>query len=137
MKLSDQVCTLEQAEKLKKLGITQGFSAFAFIKNTCREEVSFRLRIVESEGVSHRGYENWGSGCLKGYSAFTVAELGVMLSAKNGFPTKTQSDDYWYDSLPNYQKFKTEAEARAATLIYLLETNIITAEKVNKRLSNG
>ncbi len=33
-------------------------------------------------------------------------------------------------------KFLTEAEARAAMLIYLLENNLTTAEEVNQRLTN-
>lgn len=73
--------------------------------------------------------------------AFTVAELGLML------PDDTRSyrlENCWQiyyadgDSGMNLfipEDVDTEAHARAGFLIYLLETNGITAEEVNKRLS--
>jgi len=79
MKLIDQVCTLEQAKRLKELGIVQGRSYAAWIKNLCYNDTEFHFEPVNYPGCSNEGYENFGKGCLQGYSAFTVAELGAML----------------------------------------------------------
>lgn len=79
MRLKDQVCTLEQAIKLKELGIAQGKSYAAFIKNLCQKDKKFWLEPVTYPGCSNEGYEDWTKGCLQGYSAFTVAELAAMV----------------------------------------------------------
>ena len=81
-------------------------------------------------------------------AAFSVAELGVMLptdiTAKSGFHWSFYHRHNWKGESVGYQTlgqptidqdwYKTEAEARAAMVIYLLEINVITAEEVNKRL---
>lgn len=137
MKLEDQVCTLEQAKRLKELGVLQGHSYAAFIKNKCQQETKFWLMPVNSPGVSNEGYEKWDSGCLNGFSAFTSAELGQMLPF--GYDTMQCTGEGWrgYDlDHGDYGPFETEAKARAAMLIQLLETNAITADEVNKRLTH-
>jgi hypothetical protein len=74
-------------------------------------------------------------------SAFTVAELGVMLPSE----TLTIRRGSEYSECPNWewenegqQKgwgcFDTEASARADHLIMLLENNLIKVEEVNERL---
>lgn len=117
MKLENQVCTLEQAKRLKELGICQ---ESYFLHG---EEAG---HIVESWSVE--GYED------EFYSVFTVAELGVMLNTYTGNIRKSDNADYWYAYLDTYQQFKTEAEARAALLICRLEWKAVTAEEVNKLL---
>jgi hypothetical protein len=72
-------------------------------------------------------------------AAFTVAELGVML---NDECTSYKAGGFngWMCSLKQGKSDvsiggKTEAEARANMLIYLLENNLISFERVNIRLS--
>lgn len=117
MKLEDQICTLDQARRLHELGI-KGPSLYSlwFPQET--------------------------------FSAFTVAELGVMLSEVPGHyaftvciePTKwvcrcqEKSEPPGTDRLKWFDYQHTEAQARAALLIYLLENKIITAEEANQRL---
>lgn len=118
MKLQDQVIALEQAKRLKELRICQD-SYFLLGEETGR--------IVETWLIE--GQED------NFYSAFTVAEMGVMLPA--GYDTMYCTNDGWrgYDldgkDMCDSKPFKT---ARAAMLIHLLEIKVITPEEVNARL---
>lgn len=140
MKLSEQVCTLEQAKKLYALGVERRSLFY-----------HFHGRIE---------HEAFGS---EYYSAFTVAELGVMLQkGEIGIPVyeseiNTSSETFTTVSIetwitPNifncaivnkefpdrvYKECKSryEAEARAAMLIYLLENNLVTPAEINQRLT--
>lgn len=120
MKIESQVCSLEQANRLYELGI-KGPSEFYYRDNRKPET----LRHV-TQG-------------FYGVSAFTVAELGVMLPPN--FCTKINTAghcicfDQWMDKNANKKFGDTEAQARAAMLIHLLESNLVTAEDCNKRLN--
>jgi hypothetical protein len=137
MKIENQVCTLDQADRLKELGVVQ-------------------------ESLFYHTHSDWGvmpknsidfSGDPS--SAFTVAELGVMLphpdnlSEIGGFLHLSTFDPgadnkpwycIWeYDTDKYGMKRKlidgnTEAESRAGMLIHLLETATITPAEVNERL---
>lgn len=137
MKLQDQVCTLEQAKRLKELGIRQDASHAAWLRNECHGKTEFWCWPVEAQGISNRGYSSPAKGCLEGFSAFTVAELGVMLP--HGYDTMFATNDGWrcfdLDGVEvRQQPFETEAECRAHAIIRLLESNVITPEEVNARL---
>jgi hypothetical protein len=163
MKLEDQVCTLEQAKRLKELGVRQDASYAAWLKNNCQEETEFLCWPVISPGVSHKGYSSPAKGCLEGFSAFTVAELGVMMPARvmsggdDYFPQIHKGRRGWYiqyqtnkkDVVVNadgdidrprgylyntYRVAYNMAEAYASYLILLLENNVITPAEVNERL---
>jgi len=138
MKLEDQLCTLEQAKRLRELGITsEGY----FLLNDKGE-----------------AFESW---MLEGtedrfYSTFTVAELGVMLPGIinkckltqwpiSGATEETISygmqyrfrgnDPVNYGVFPSSTIFgDTEAIVRANLLIAILEEKVLTAEECNKRL---
>ena len=90
--------------------------------------------------------------------AFTVAELGVMLPStmpyeehiimrmdsgpwieNNGYSCGyiEVMADYDMGAYIYSKSGKTEAQARAAMLIYLLEEGLITATEVNQRLNNA
>lgn len=142
MNIENQVCTLEQAKRLKELGVCQD-SYFLF-----GEEAG---RIVE--GWSVEGYED------NFYSAFTVAELGVMLPKRLQASWKRKDDtglggswesscncplEMQYDEKKKLHIVKyvlafsgkgtTEAIARASLLIGILEYKLISVEEVNQRL---
>ena len=124
MKLQDQVITEEQADKMKRLGIDQ--------------DALYYHTHSEKWGVMPKGSIDFSGDPS---AAFTVAELGTMLPA--GYDTMRfteHPEDRWFgydtsgDTFPGEDCWKTEAEARGAMLIHLLETNTITAEEVNARL---
>lgn len=149
MKLSDQVCTLEQAKKLKELGVEQE-SIWMYIYY--KDDI-----ISSSAGLHHYLIaneifaDNDGGefDCLIA-SAFSVAELGVMLpeyigelrllqwhasDSSFGIQYRFNCDNPTTQTIPDHCIFSdTEAQARAAMLIYLLENNIITPEQVNERV---
>jgi hypothetical protein len=122
MKIEDQVCTEFQADRLKEFGIIQ-------------------------ESLFYHTHSDWGVMPRKSIdfsgnpsSAFTVAELGILLPP--GYDTMYCTNDGWrgFDldgqDMCDSKTFDTEAEARAAMLIYLLETNLITPAEVNERLKD-
>lgn len=117
MEIEKQVCSLEQAKRLKELGVKQE-SLFYW-------------------------YENYDKPCdayvvsrTKEASAYTVAELGEMLPS--GYDTMRISNVVeftqhygWFgydlegEHFPSETLYPTEAQARAAMLIHLLETKTI------------
>ena len=119
MKLSEQVCALEQAKKLYALGVERRSLFY-----------HFHGRIE---------HEAFGS---EYYSAFTVAELGVMCNSevytwRTGSVNSEYANWEWIDEggQNGMGVYATEAEARAAMLIYLLENNLVTPAEINQRLT--
>jgi hypothetical protein len=139
MELKDQVCTIEQAIRLKELGVKQE-SIWSWYVTTDRDD---------TPSLNRSGYHCPMCGHPRApyfaeVAAYTVSELGLMLP--NAFNTmQVTSDDgrgnIWrgYDDedkdCPMDKEYVTEAEARATMLIYLLENYLITAKDVNARLS--
>lgn len=128
MNIRNQICTFQQAKRLKELGVIQESEFVYFIDeyHLVRRNRNYDLSEID-------------------YCAFTVAELGVMLpemfASRFGagawicYNDKGESEQYpenFCDVISN-----TEAEARSAMLIHLLETKAITAEEVNQRLINS
>ena len=109
MKLEQQVCSLELSKKLKKLNIYQGSLWYWIL--SCRGKDKYYLSTTIQEFKKPLApYE---------YSAFTVAELGELL------PEKRYDDDMWKQIWEREEKGFSEADARAKTLIRLLEQGII------------
>jgi len=116
MKIESQVCSLELAKKLKELGFEQE-SAFYYADDEDGELLLVLNKDGESDPiVAHLGeFEEEDS---INVSAYTVAELGEMFP--DGFiciHANTVEQHREYDL--------TEADARAKTLIYLKENNLI------------
>jgi hypothetical protein len=155
MKLKDQVCTLEQAKKLKELGVDQRSLWYwevlklTGVEGVAKERITVRFNIGHpiSSGVVEQQY-----------SAFTVAELGIMLPNVSGdYVTSSYYNDHmglWYCEyrklsvkdndhepydetwvLEKEEEGETEAEARATLLIVLLEQQKINAPSVNQLLT--
>lgn len=151
MKIENQVCTLEQAKKLKELGVS-GKCVFGYIKippnglpvHHYWKDEKYALINADIVMFVGNGEERW--------YAPTVAELGVMLpeycsSWKNGMYGDNQHPMYRYkwlcdiydDGEVSTQPLgfgDSEAESRAKLLIYLLENHLTTPEEVNQRLNN-
>ncbi len=132
MKLEDQVCSLEIAQKLKKLGVKQG-SCFVW-KDFGKWELEYNQSCNESQMM------------IIDCSAFTVAELGELLpdcvhweqgvyfrtdcrcnaSSKimiAYFDTNNTQLRCMMDTDLLFEE--NEAEARAKMLIYLLENKLL------------
>lgn len=157
MKIEDQVVSRLQAEKLSQLGINYDST---FIHVRFLDDVNLN-DLTDKKWRWDTVFTNWNLNAFKEYQffhAYTVAELGLMLPrfrSKQGYiyelkqwrneKTATYSESLRgflvnYDCEKNgdrlmvSQGFPTEAEARAAMLIHLLENNLTTATEVNQRL---
>jgi hypothetical protein len=127
MKIENQVCTLEQAKKLKELGVTAE-PLFWYVIDI---DPITPLDIIQK--WQHSNFDQ----CEK-YSAFTVAELGVMIDwnhVSQSGPYKEDQHFYCFTHLQDYSD-KNEAIVRADMLIYLLENHLTTPEEVNQRLNS-
>jgi hypothetical protein len=123
MKLQSQVCTLEQAKRLKELGISQESYLYHYFFDNVPRNVS---------GVWRLHHEYYGR--FEHYSAFNVAELGVMI----GRGTRMAEAHWqWLIDCVNSGCSGTvayNAVALAGFIITQLENNITTPEEVNTRL---
>lgn len=143
MKLNDQVCSLELAQKLKKLGVEQD-SMFAWCDIGGWNIHSFFS--PSAEGNRQATIEATG-----GISAFTAPELGEMLPAymrilgQGCFDfccRKVLGSNEWevaYQKweFPRFQKSKfltsfiapSEADARATLLVFLITEKLLSKTK--------
>jgi hypothetical protein len=128
MKLQDQVITVEQAKRLEQLGITCESPAYHWIYDSSMKWVLHPLGYyyLENEGIEY-------------FPAYTVAELGMMLPTAHDSMRLHEGwrvyNEDGHDGTGKDEVFRTEAEARGALLIYLLENNIITPEQCNAALA--
>ena len=134
MKLENQVVSLELAKRLKEMGVKQE-SIFGWVEilekgSTPNPHVFYR----DLEKASD--YDMVSGDVIAGeYAAFTTSELGEMFDGYC-FTRRAYSsakDENWLCRWQdvhgiNEKKFygKTEADARAKMLIYLLENKLIT-----------
>ncbi len=130
--LEKQVCAIEYSKKLAELGVRQNsiFYWSPFIdreKNTKYELVNEREIIYPQESD---------------ISAFTTAELGVMLPIETdrGHIHYYRGSEYFHTgsyiqgSVIPITSGKTEADVRADTLIRLIESKLITVSEINDRI---
>jgi len=118
MKIKEQVTSLELSKKLKGLGVKQ--ESFIYWTNN-RVKRDYREYVLES------GTPIITENC---YSAFTVAELGLLLP---NYVCTYKDENDWFCN-PKFKQFTnftsgviadTEANARAKCLIYLIENKLI------------
>lgn len=133
MKKQDQFCTLEQSQMLERLGI-EGDPLWYHTYPTNKW-------IIEPDGYFNKEAEG-----IEYYPAWSVAELGVMLQSYDriGHSFHSSISNKWAHTWSTFNGLQpiigwsdTEAQARAAMLIHLLENNHITLEEVNTRIKNG
>jgi hypothetical protein len=165
MELSQQVITIEQAKRLKELGVVQKSSLFSWFgdESVINEDAKTMTHpkwvfIKQTESVNLQDDDNRNDLGINEpiAAAFTVAELGVMLPRNfasfycgydiwriaNTFDYAGGNDtdnigDYYKGNSKTYINFNSTAEAvvRGNMLIYLLENNRITSEGVNSSLT--
>ena len=139
MKLEDQVCTPEQSRRLSMLNIAasgQNEPYFYWVEFETSNEPELLNKWALQANEAHI-YE------LR--PAFTVAELGVLLRGHlTDQDGKPRNIDLWYDDFVDLYmlkhvtfdgfenigsgEFKTEAQARAEALIWLLENTPLNPE---------
>jgi hypothetical protein len=151
MKIEDQVCTAEQGMRLKELGICQ---ESIFYRNSCYSELLMKGRLVTKYGTQYK--KILVKDDIASHSAFTTAEIGVMLpgiinncrltqwvvtgdndnTISYGIQYRFRGDDPVNNgTYPDRSIFgDTEAIGRSNLLIALLEEKTITPEEVNQRL---
>ena len=144
MKIDDQVCTMAQAKRLKELGIIVPLHFFWWYTGLYENDMCQLISGFSSD-----------KGPLY-FPAFTVAELGEMMPVNFSYQDRqcfVTSEKYpnsshtkwicgihtvWAHDKPviakKYCLGRTEADCRAALLIYLLETKVISTESVNEML---
>ena len=154
MKLQNQVCTLQQAKRLKELGVCQD-SLFSW----CGDEEQ-RLMDNGKDGLAVGNWVfvdstiPWNNQELdqrqlvpssKPFAAaFTVAELGIMLpDAYESISAKELSGTVWYGIdengrfYPCEKQYQTEAECRADMIIHLIESGQLTINELSESLTNS
>lgn len=125
MKLQQQVTSLELSKRLKELGVKQ-WSLFYWSIADDRKTMEIRYQTYVSEVNEET---------VPYYSAFTVAELGEMFPQEYTSQKGLIYGGYWVCGIWNVQeeqelqKARTEADARAKMLIYLLENNLINIKE--------
>ncbi len=144
MKLEEQVCSLELAKKLKELGVKQldnSLWAWAEVAQHEKDEhgrLKWKYEIVANDFQAD----------LEFVAAFSVAELGEFIRQANLadliFTTDgstyewrvwladAASDDFPFTFEPSFVE-KSEADARAKMLVYLLESNLVQVTVVPAR----
>ena len=163
MKLQDQCCTLEQAIRLKELGVVQQPALYYFYEEIINGDRQMKLLPLWIRDYSTDENSDSITGALDGtynnqvYAAFTVAELGLILPHQ--FTSFKLADlhcvgegmKFWiveslgkpvcpvcenYDTEYHINTARpTEAQSRAAILIRLIEEGEVTSEQVNNHLS--
>jgi len=136
MKVENQVCTLEQSQKLKEL-LNPSKSIFLYWDYTTVDSDFFRkapilINYGEHCTAAGVGFMDVLKECW--YPAFTVAELAVMLPEES---TSWRDGTMWACGEMGtdlYMLGKTQADAMAKELIALIETKELTSEECNKRL---
>lgn len=149
MNPEQKVCTLEQAQKLKELGVKQK-AGLTWTFNIVMERWELSTwspealeLLVKSKRIDYKhGF----------FSAFDVAELGELMPDGSELGTRQIMSYRWHPNVgplwcchaensdnaeeePVYEfDAATEAEARAGLLIFLLEGGKANIETINQRL---
>ena len=129
MKLEEQVCSLELAQRLKALDVGQ-YTYFHWWRSSFNGQMylgshgdvaMWPSRLLSDET------QDWHLDC----AAFTVAELGEMLPREqwgcDDKGPKNRPYRIWWSTAPVETDWvaATEADARAKMLIYLIENRLI------------
>ena len=115
MTLESQVASLDLCKRLKELGVKQESLFYWSFHKAAKPELKLSDALREKT--------HW-----EDFAAFTVAELGEMLPPMT--PSKladtSVNERRWSCGMyPDDFRAKTEADARAAMLIYLIEQGLV------------
>lgn len=136
MKLENQVCALDQAKKLKELGVEQK-SLWHYTVNDSGEVKAMTVLNTHQVFINPNNgahYSTW-----KKIAAYTSAELGEMLPRECFIMLEPgEKMHVWHAGSEDFEILcpaDTEAQAKADLLIWLLEKGHTTAAEVNERLA--
>lgn len=156
MELKDQICTVEQALKFEELGIKNHYHGAqgGTFKWTKHERLP-----GGGAGYNTREWTAVPSSYLDGFGhqgspyALNVAELGILLpDSFNSYYSEhlgcwmwqaiemvenLDGDSEWTVTHSDSAEYDSEAEARAAALLYCIEKQLVTVEDLNKLLKCG
>lgn len=138
MNTENQVCSLETALQLRKLGISQN-SRFYHVLNMNKWRLEYIGFLRPKGNLVY--FEDAHTSFLvdDSASAFSVAELGIMLPPDNGYYSIiSQPSGDWtmcdeFESLELGEGYKKEADARAYLLIDEIKKGL-SVDVCNKRL---
>jgi hypothetical protein len=141
MKLENQVCTEQQAIRLKELGIDQS-GYYSYAHRVINSKPSFNGEMTEWEAEYSEDAELIETSLahfdgLPHVSAFTITEMGAMIGKG------TNASSLLYDAVQarmNQSHSFTicySPQFLANCVIDLLENNLITPAEVNARLANS
>ncbi|MCU7550320.1 hypothetical protein OCK74_14455 [Chitinophagaceae bacterium LB-8] len=135
MVLKDQICPLVHAKRLKEFGIIQEsllyYNDRGIVIKIQSDFIALELKSADADWVIEEG--NY-------VSAFTVAELGAALpNSINGIQLIMEnSEEVKYVSYPRIKTTfgRSEAQARANMLLWLIENKYVSAREVNKMMTD-
>lgn len=152
MKLENQFCTAEQGKRISEI-VPDCAALFTHVRYDDNPFIVIPTGYYDGTAPEYKPYDSMGT-IHEEYPAFGVAELGAMLPeilSINGNKYWIDYDKYnsnyliRYADMPISREYEedtlhrvshpTEAKARAAMLIYLLENNLTTPTEVNTRLT--
>lgn len=145
MKIEKQVCSLEQAKRLKELGVVQGVSYFIWNSYTTQSFLSDNTGRVLPEFKVQEPLRT--SEYIGQYSAFTTTELGIMLPNIPSIKQDILTEFYQQycneevisdDELAIFFRNLTNPNFLAELLIYLIDyyyTDFV--HEVNQRLQEA
>lgn len=133
MKLEQQVVSLELAKKLKELGVPR--ESYFYWVNQYDRKLGWTGFIIQKSCnkalLCDKGDELFGEPII--YSAFTVAELGILLPEDFFLSLGRTLSGGWCLQLDEVEQTMLyadiEADIRAKMLIYLLENNLLQANQ--------
>ena len=144
MKLEDQVCSLELALKLRELGVKQDSYFYYCYSKRCEQYFIYSQDELDN-------YDRREDLMVREYSAFSVAELGIILSSNKNLIIISDFSFYEginkvmyscaFEILDRIEQPLTEtsdekeSDARSKMLIYLIENKFVTVEEINARMS--
>lgn len=136
MEMSDQVCSVEQAKKLKEIGVKLK-SIFYWSENIKPEPIE-KIKLNNFWDGNHGLRED--SEYFNFYPAYTVAELGVLLPGYIYFQLESHFFSYSWVGCPRTYSIhvgsvmtfygQSEAELRADCLIWLIENQFVNPKEL-------
>jgi hypothetical protein len=148
MKIEKQVCRYEQALKLQQLGLKQQ-AAFYWVKTTAQQG-HVNCSLFFGIEAACKQYNDWvrhdeflTSKTETPVAAWNCAELGALLYTYKeiGHSFQNDANGQWAHTWRQHNYLKpiigwycSEATARAAMLLELLERKLLTIELLNQKL---
>lgn len=121
-----QVSNLQLSKKLAELGVKQeSLFWWVWFSGNHPEGIDGAYYIINNQELKESTVGKFSNAI----SAFTVAELGEMLPSRFLNKSGKTVSDRWFTNFAEELYYKTEADARAKMLIYLIENKLVGVNK--------